>query len=94
MTDKRRKAIEQGERAKQLYENEAFRDAMAGLRAAIHERWETAPLADRDGAHELRLMLKLSYDLEANIKRLVDDGKLAAIEIEREQKAATARQRR
>jgi hypothetical protein len=54
------------------------------VEAAILDAWKKSPVADEKGQHELRLMLKLLGDLKANIKTAIDTGKLAKVQIERE----------
>lgn len=73
-----------GAAARGLLENPVFRQAMTDIRAAILKKWEDAPLRDKDGQHELKLMLKLLNDLEANFKQAINTGKLAEIQIEQE----------
>lgn len=51
---------------------------------AILDTWKKSPVADEKGQHELRLMIKLLNDLQANIKTAIDTGKLASVQIERE----------
>lgn len=79
---------QKGHEAEQLLEHPVFKEAIAAVRAGIINTWAEAPLRDREGAHELKLMLKLLNDVEANIKRVVDTGKMAGIQLEREQKIA------
>lgn len=56
------------------------------MRDGIISALVDCPIRDREGAHELKLMLKLLGDLEGNIKRVIDTGKMAAIQLERDQK--------
>jgi len=56
------------------------------VKAAIVETWESSPVADIEGQHELRLMRKLLGDVEANIKTAIETGKMAQIQIEHESK--------
>lgn len=79
-----RKQMEMGTKAKGVLENEAFKVAVGAVRGAILEAWETGPIRDRDGAHELKLMLKLLNDLQGNLKKAMDDGKFAAEELKRD----------
>jgi len=72
--------------AKQLLENPVYVECMDAVKQAILNGWENSPIRDTDGQHELRLMLKLLTDLQANIKRVIDNGKIAEINIEREKK--------
>ena len=73
-----------GAAAKSLMENEVYKRAFGETRAAILKKWEECPLRDKEGQHELKLMLKLLNDLEANIKQAADTGKLAEIQIAQE----------
>ena len=54
------------------------------VRTAILDKWEKSPVSDKDGQHELRLLIKLLTDLEGNIKTTIETGKLASIQIERD----------
>lgn len=54
------------------------------VEAAILDKWKTSPVADVEGQHELRLMIKLLADVKANLHTAVETGKLAKIQIERE----------
>lgn len=76
--------IERGGKAQMLIDSDIYRDSMAGVRDAILKQWEACPIRDKEGHHELKLMLKLLNDLQANIKTIADTGKLAQIQIERE----------
>jgi hypothetical protein len=75
--------ISQGAEAKALLETPAFVRAFESVRTAIHEQWESSPIRDNDGQHELRLMLKLLNDLKGVIELAVHDGKAARMEIDR-----------
>jgi len=78
------KDIDRANLATQLLDNAVYKESILLLRETLHKAWETAPIRDVEGQHELKLMLKLLNDLENNIKRVVDNGKIAQIEIERE----------
>lgn len=75
-----------GARAKALLEDEMFREAIDKVQAGIIASWKSSPVRDIDGQHELKLMLKLLSDLEGNIRQVMETGKLASIQIERESK--------
>jgi hypothetical protein len=72
--------------AKAVLELPAFQEAVANVRAAITTQWATSPIRDTEGQHELRLMLKLLDDLMLNLKSALNDGHIARIEIERQNK--------
>jgi hypothetical protein len=79
-----RKQMEQAARAKGVLEDEAFKRAYGDIRAAIIEAWEQTPLRDKEGAHELKLLLKLHTDLGKHLQKAIDDGKFAAEELKRD----------
>lgn len=73
-----------GTRAQLLLDSEPYKEAVGRVRQAILEKWAASPVADKDGQHELRLMLKLLGDLEANIREVAQTGKLAQVQIQQE----------
>jgi hypothetical protein len=76
------KELAEGQRAERLMEELSPYFDM--VKTAIVQKWETSPISDKEGQHELRLMRKLLTDLEANIKTTIDTGKMAQIQIEQE----------
>lgn len=84
---------DKGNRADDLLKNEVFTEALANLRQAILNKWQECPIRDLEAQHELKLMVKLLADLEANIRAFVQDGKLAQFEIEQQRKRDEQRQK-
>ena len=84
--------VEHGREAKDLWENPAFKRAMVRIKDGIHERWEASAILDRDGQHELRLLLKLLNDVEGNIRNEMSNGVMAEATIKHE--AETERRRK
>lgn len=78
--------IERADRAAKLLGDPVLSDAFAAVEKAIHDQWAATPLRDRDGAHELRLMLKLLRDVRANLERAVNDGKVETLLKEQEKR--------
>lgn len=74
--------LDRGQRAERLLNDPMLTEAFALVKQAIVESWEAAPLRDKDGAHELKLMLKLLGDVRANLEQALQDGKLAAAELQ------------
>jgi hypothetical protein len=70
------KILRKADGAKNLMENEAMRDAFAGVKAALLERFEACPIRDIEGQHEIKLMLKLLNDVRANLQSMIDSGKV------------------
>lgn len=75
--------VDRGTKAARLIADETLQKAFADVAEAIHQSWESAPLRDHEGAHELKLMLKLLGDVRANLEHAVQDGKIAAAELQR-----------
>jgi hypothetical protein len=73
--------LDRGIKAERLLKDPTLNEAFDLVAKAIHERWEQCPIRDRDGAHELKLQLKLLGDVRANLEQAVSDGKLAAMEL-------------
>lgn len=82
--------LDRGQRAERLLNDETLRKAFDDVAAAIHAQWERCPIRDLEGAHELKLMLKLLTDVRANLERAVSDGKLAAAELQQKRRANLA----
>lgn len=76
--------LQRGRIAQSLLENEIYREAIDAVRNGIIGQWESCPIRDHEGQHELKLMLKLLNDLQSNIKTVLDTGKLVKVQIERE----------
>lgn len=81
---KLRKQMEEAARARSVLEDDAYKNASKAVRDAIIEAWEQCPIRDREGAHELKLMLKIHTDLGKHLQKAVDDGKFAAEELKRD----------
>ena len=75
-------SIRLGTEAQALIESAAYSRAMDRLRVQIHEGWAASPVEDRDGQHQLRLLLRILDSLEQHIKDEADDGKIARKQIE------------
>jgi len=75
-----------GRQATELLENAMFREAVDTLKQSLVDKWMSSPIRDIEGQHELRLMAKLLGDIEGYISNIAKTGKMAAIQLEREQK--------
>ena len=75
--------LDRGVKAERLLNDDTLTKAFEDVRAAIYSQWEAAPIRDHEGAHELKLMLKLLGDVRANLEHAVQDGKIAATELQR-----------
>jgi len=75
--------VDRAQKAERLLKDDTLAKAFDDVAAAIHAQWAAAPIRDQEGAHELKLMLKLLGDVRANLERAVSDGKMAAAELQR-----------
>ena len=81
---KLRKQMEDGVRAKSVLDDSTYQAASKAVRDAIIEQWENCPIRDREGAHELKLMLKIHRDIEAHMRKAVTDGQFAAEQLKQD----------
>lgn len=86
--------MDRANKAKVILDNPLYQESFDLVRQAIHEQWEATPVRDHEGAHELKLMLKLLGDVRANLERAIADGKIAALELDRRRKSNLADFRR
>ena len=70
--------IERGQHAKRLLNDPLIREAFETLSGTLHAAWESSPIRDREGQHEIKLMLKLLSDLKGYFDLALSDGELAA----------------
>lgn len=68
--------LERAAKAEQLLKNPLIEEAFALVHSGIVQKWEQTPIRDREGAHELKLMLKLLGDVRAALTQAVNDGKV------------------
>lgn len=76
--------VQRGAQARSIIEGTIYQESVEAVRSAIISQWEQCPVRDHEGQHELKLMLKLLNDLTANIRTVMETGKLAEIHIEKE----------
>ncbi len=69
--------LDRGARAKEILENELYREAWTSVEQALIQKWRDCPVRDKEGQHELKLMLKLLDDAKAHLERVMASGKLA-----------------
>lgn len=74
--------IYDGNRAREVLENEAYIKAFNDLRAEITEKWQNSPSRDSQGRETLYLMLGLTNKLEGLLKTSLETGKLAMLDLQ------------
>lgn len=73
--------IYNGDRAREVLENEAFQQAFEELKTELIESWENSPARDQEGREKLYQLLKLTDKLKANLTNRLETGKLAQLEL-------------
>jgi hypothetical protein len=71
-----------GDRAREILENEVFQQVFADLATEITEQWKKSPARDEEGRHELWLMQSLLTKLQLMLQTTLDDGKMARVDLE------------
>lgn len=94
MTNKtEQQRIYDGERAREVLDNEAFTGAFETIRQEYTEAWMNSPARDAEGREKLYLMMRLTDKLQSTLEAKLTDGKIAARELEH-QARELAEQRR
>lgn len=86
MTLERR--IYDGQRAREVLDNEAYQGAIAEVEQELTERWKTAPIADRAGRERAFQLLTALRMVQAALQRTLETGKLAHRELEHQRSIA------
>lgn len=78
--------IYDGDQARLVLENPAFAKAFADLKQEINDKWANSPIRDVEGRERLFLMLQLTNKLQLTLEATLNDGKLAKLHLDHEQK--------
>lgn len=89
MTD--HEIAKQGEDARQVLLNPAYIRAMEQLHQLAHAAFKKTDLRDAEGLKIARQFAAVTDDFEAIMRRMVDGGKLAQLNIDQHRDESTAR---
>jgi hypothetical protein len=84
--DKLQDAVNRGHRAKNILEDELFKEAAEHIDAECYRLFKTSHPTDSEALAHIAGIQYLHTKYKAFLTRAVQDGKLAQIEIERESK--------
>lgn len=76
--------VQRGDMATAVLENPIYAESWESVRNGIIAAWENAPIRDKEGQNELKLMLKVLTDVRKTVEQTMQTGKLARIQIEQE----------
>lgn len=74
--------IYDGDRAREVLENEAFQQVFADYRKEITEQWTNSPARAEADRERLWLYLSMLNKLEAMLKTTLETGKLRRLDLE------------
>lgn len=81
----------QGEDARQVLSNPAFQRAMEQMHELAHKAFKLTDLRDAEGLKIARQFASVTDDFEAVLRRMVEGGKLAQMNIDQHRDESTAR---
>lgn len=74
--------IYNGDRAREVLENEAFLQAFTDIEQEVITQWTESPARDQEGREKLWTYLMLLKKLKAQITTTLETGKLAKLDLE------------
>jgi len=77
-----------GDRAREVLENEAFEAAFSAIEKEVIEQWMQSPARDQEGRERLWTYLGLLKKLKAQLTQTLETGKLAQLELQHRQTVA------
>lgn len=74
--------LAQGDRAKEILDNEAFHEAFNAIEQDLISKWKATPARDAAGRESLWTYLQMAYKFREQLTSTLETGKLAALEIQ------------
>jgi len=74
--------IYNGDRAREVLENEAFVEAFNAIETEVIEQWKSSPARDAAGRESMWTYLMLLSKLKAQLTQTLETGKLAQMELQ------------
>lgn len=74
--------IYNGNRAKEVLENEAFQQAFADIEQEVIKQWTESPARDEAGREKLWQYLSMLKKVKSHLTTTLETGKLAELEME------------
>ena len=75
----------QGNRAREILENEAFVSAYEAIEKDVITQWTSSPARDAEGRERLWTYLQMLHKLKAQITQTLETGQLAQLELQHKQ---------
>ena len=77
-----------GDRAKEILENEQYRAAFDSIEQEILTQWKQSPARDPEGREKLYTYLMLLRKVKAHLSTSLDTGKLAQMDLDHKKSLA------
>lgn len=77
-----------GNRAKEVLENEAFQQAFADIEEEVIKQWMDSPARDSEGREKLFVYLHQLRKVKAHLTTTLETGKLAQLDLRHKQTLA------
>lgn len=78
----KQQTVTRGREANDVLDNEAFKAAMASLKAAVLTQWKDCPVRDREGQVLLLQLAKMTDKFESILVGMIETGNYAQRQIE------------
>lgn len=72
--------IYNGNRAREILENETFQWALNLIKDEVVEQWKQTPARDSEGREKLWIFLQMAEKFEQTLKTTLETGKLAELD--------------
>lgn len=73
--------IYDGNRAKEILENEVFQQVFNDIESEIWEAWKKAPLKDVEGREKLHQYLTMLGKVKTQLESILESGKLSELDV-------------
>ena len=74
--------IYNGDRAKEILENEVFQAVFEDIEKELYQAWKQSPQRDAEGRERIHLALSMMGKVKASLTTTLETGKLAMLELE------------
>jgi len=81
LDDRLQKRVYEGNRAREVLENEAFDGAFNAIELELVEAWKTSPARDEAGRQEIWKYLTLLKKVKTQLESTLQDGKVAELDL-------------
>lgn len=74
-----------GNRAREVLENEAFQQVFVDIESEVIESWKNSPVRDQEGREKIWQYLTLLKKVQAHLTTTLETGKLAQLDLQHKQ---------